>query len=107
MNEPELEREVRRLLVEHGLMLRAFHVPDARGMTRGLPDWIIIGRTVLWRELKSAHGGVRPEQWAIGDALLAAGEDWAIWRPADLASGRILAELQHAARPDKAGPPDE
>ncbi|MEU9022328.1 hypothetical protein [Actinomadura sp. NPDC048394] len=97
MSEEDLEREVRRLLVEHGLMLSSFHVPDSRGMTRGLPDWVIIGGHVLWRELKSATGGLRPEQWTIGHALLQAGQDWAVWRPRDLASGRIAAELQRAA----------
>lgn len=78
-------------------MLSSFHVPDSRGMTRGLPDWVIIGSRVLWRELKSAHGSLRPDQWAIGDALLTAGQDWAVWRPVDLASGRIGTQLRAAA----------
>lgn len=97
MTEIELEREVRRLLVEHGLHRVAFHVPDSRRMTPGLPDWLIIGRTVLWRELKDGHKGLSPEQWTVGHLLLQAGQDWKIWRPADYTAGRIDAELRAAA----------
>jgi len=97
MTEIELEREVRRLLVVHGLSGTAFHVPDSRRMQPGLPDWLIIGRTVLWRELKSPYGGLSREQWHVGHLLLQAGEDWKVWRPADFAAGRIEAELRAAA----------
>ncbi len=97
VTEVELEREVRRLLQVYRLQRVAFHVPDARRMTPGLPDWIIIGRRVLWRELKSAYGPVSREQRHVGYVLQAAGEDWAVWRPVDLHSGRIERELEGLA----------
>lgn len=98
VTETELEREVRRLLVVHGLARVSFHVPDSRRVTPGLPDWIIIGRTVLWRELKSPWGGLTREQWHIGHLLMEAGQDWAVWRPADYTSGRVEREIA-AVRP--------
>ena len=97
MTEVELEREVRRLLEVYHLGTAAFHVPDSRRMRSGLPDWIIIGRRVLWRELKSAYGAVSREQRHVGYLLQTCGEDWAIWRPADLHSGRIERELEGLA----------
>jgi len=97
MTEIELEREVRRLLVVHGLSKAAFHVPDSRRVTPGLPDWIIIGSRVLWRELKDPYDGLSQPQWHIGYLLLEAGQDWAVWRPADYATGRIDAELRALA----------
>lgn len=97
MTELELEREVRRLLEVYHLGRTAFHVPDSRRMRRGLPDWIIIGRRVLWRELKDAYKGLTSEQRHLGYVLQAAGEDWAVWRPVDLHSGRIERELDGLA----------
>lgn len=97
MTEVELEREVRRLLTVYRLQATSFHVPDARRMTPGLPDWIIIGRGVLWRELKDAYKGPTREQRHLGYVLQAAGQDWDIWRPRDLASGRIERELESIA----------
>lgn len=66
---------------------------------RGFPDLMIIGPGgVLYRELKSAAGmdpgrGLRPDQTTWKYRLLAAGLDWAIWMPRDLAIGRIESEL--------------
>lgn len=92
-----MEREVRRLLQVYRLGTTSFHVPDARRMTPGLPDWIIIGRRVLWRELKSDYGAVSREQTRMGYLLQAAGEDYAVWRPVDFHSGRIERELEGLA----------
>lgn len=97
MTEVELEREVRRLLQVYGLAKTSFHVPDSRGMQPGLPDWIIIGRRVIYRELKSAYGGLRAEQRHVGYLLQKAGDDWNIWRPVDLRSGRIEREIESVA----------
>jgi hypothetical protein len=68
----------------------------------GFPDLILVppqpGR-VLWRELKSNTGRLRPQQEAWGNRLLAVGEDWAVWRPADWDS-RIVPTLTFGrARP--------
>ncbi len=54
---------------------------------------------VLFRELKSAKGVLSPEQKVWLAALTAAGADAGVWKPADLASGRIEAELKAIRRP--------
>ncbi len=75
-----------------------FHVRDSRGMNKGLPDDIIIGpRGLLWRERKGPREDVTREQKLTGYTLRALGQDWAVWRPADLASGRIDRELEEIA----------
>lgn len=63
------------------------------GNGAGFPDLVIAGpRGVLFRELKRAKTNLTPQQkeWAM--ALAAA--DFAVWRPTDLASGRITRELR-------------
>lgn len=72
-----------------------YHHPDSRRSPAGLPDLILVGRRgILWRELKSADGTTNAEQDYAMWLLHEAGEDVAVWRPADLASGRIARELE-------------
>jgi hypothetical protein len=76
------------------LGVRYFHPYDSRRSVPGWPDVVFVGtRAICFRELKDEWGEVRPEQADWGRALRAAGQDWAVWRPSDLASGRIEAEL--------------
>jgi len=60
----------------------------------GFPDLVIIGRWVLWRELKVPPDTVTSEQRLLGYKLQRAGEDWKVWTPAELASGEIKRELE-------------
>lgn len=68
-----------------------FHDHDSRRNTRGLPDLILVhprtGRLVF-AELKTAAGRVRPEQKAWLAALGIRHEAY-LWRPADWFSGEI------------------
>lgn len=93
MTEAELEEHIQRQCER--LDIFRFHVRDSRrGMMRGLPDDILIGRRrVLWRELKSESGALTPDQRRVGSRLLLAGQDWGVWRPRDLASGIIASQL--------------
>lgn len=95
MTELELEREVRRLLQERGLY--GYHHPDSRragSSAAGFPDWVVLGKGgVLWRELKDPYRGLSQPQWDVAHLLQTARQDWAIWRPEHLHSGRIAAEL--------------
>jgi hypothetical protein len=91
MEEIELERRIRDLQGKYGLL--GFHCANSRGSVAGFPDWVIVGRAVLFRELKSAYGDTSTPQRAWGFALIHAGADYGIWRPGDLASGRIEREL--------------
>lgn len=66
-----------------------------QGDGKGYPDLTIVGPGgVLFRELKSAKGVASPEQKAWIVDLFRAGADAGIWKPADLRSGRIEAELR-------------
>lgn len=75
----------------------AYHTHDSRRSAPGFPDLVLVNtRTgrVLWRELKTNKGRVSPDQQAWLDGLTAVGMDACVWRPNDLDSGRILAELR-------------
>lgn len=93
MSEDELENRLRELLRVYRLY--GFHCRDARqSYGPGFPDWCIISpKGVLFRELKSQTGELKSSQRRVRDLLLAAGEDWSLWRPSDLRSGRVEAEL--------------
>lgn len=61
----------------------------------GFPDLVLVGpKGVLFRELKDATRKPSDKQIDVGKRLTVAGADFAIWRPADMQSGRILRELQ-------------
>lgn len=92
MTEQELQLAVARLCRVYGLYF--FHVPDSRRMTAGLPDCIIIGTKVLWRELKTEGSQLTSEQSLISWRLLAARQDFRVWRPRDLERGEIERELK-------------
>ena len=93
MTETDLERICRYLFRQRGLL--GYHVIDSRRNVtiRGWPDWSIVGSRVLFRELKTERGRLTADQADVGQAILRAGGDWAIWRPADLKSGLIETEL--------------
>lgn len=75
-----------------------FHPHDSRRSTPGWPDLAICGeRGFIVRELKSGTGTTTAAQDNWGWHLRNAGVDWDVWRPADLQSGRILAELRKIA----------
>jgi hypothetical protein len=71
-----------------------YHTFDSRRSARGWPDLALCGkRGFITRELKSDRGTLTAEQERWADRLRQAGISWAVWRPADLKSGRIQQEL--------------
>ena len=58
-----------------------WHDEDSRKNDAGLPDLLLIRRRLIWREIKTERGKLRPEQLAFGQRLLRAGQDWDCWRP--------------------------
>lgn len=72
-----------------------YHTYNSRGSNRGWPDLAICGwRKFILRELKSDRGELTDDQVRWAKRLQDAGQDWAVWRPTDLWSGRIQRELE-------------
>jgi len=97
VTEAAFQRAVLDLAAWHGYTL-VFHDNDPRRNRRGFPDLVLLrerdGR-LLFAELKSATGKVRPEQARWLAALQYGGALAFLWRPADLEDGtigRVLAE---------------
>ena len=73
---------------------RTYHTHDSRRSQAGFPDLVLVrGNHILWRELKTMTGRLRPEQHAWIDDLEHAGADVGIWRPIDWLNGTIDREL--------------
>jgi hypothetical protein len=64
---------------------------------KGWVDLVLVRDRVIYRELKSEHAKLTPEQETWGEWLLEAGCDWGVWRPHDWLDGRIEAELRRRA----------
>jgi hypothetical protein len=74
---------------------KVFHVSDSRRpgpngslvgdrLASGFPDLVLVGNgKVLFRELKTARGVVKPNQQEWLDVLVQNGADAAVWRPQD------------------------
>jgi hypothetical protein len=91
-----LETHLRKLMADLGLW--GFHPHTSQRSAKGWPDWVIIGpRKIIFRELKSEHGTLTPEQKQVGEMLQRAGQNWRVWRPSDLLSGQIAKELTEIA----------
>jgi hypothetical protein len=92
MTEAELQT-----CIEHAARYRgwrSYHTHDSRRSQAGFPDLVLVfGSRILWRELKSQTGRLRPEQQAWLDDLEAAGADTGIWRPIDWLDGTVEREL--------------
>lgn len=91
---PVSEKEFQRQLLQYARLCgwRVYHTRDSRGSQAGFPDLVLTrGGRLIFAELKSARGKVRPEQSDWLDALRAAGQVVYLWRPEDWSEiGRIL-----------------
>lgn len=61
-----------------------YHTHDSRRSEPGFPDLVIVGRKILYRELKTERGELTPEQRRWSAKIIAAGGDWQLWRPSDM-----------------------
>lgn len=91
--EAQLQNHVQQLLDAGGWTWH--HETDSRKSKAGFPDLVMVHpqHGVLWRELKTEKGRLRPDQTRWLDSLHSAGEDADVWRPRDVVSGRIREEL--------------
>src|SRR6185437_2712744 len=103
MTEKELLTEVVRLCQKYKLTYH--HQPDSRMMMGkpGLPDLIIVGKTLLFAELKTNYGQLSATQTDWRYSLQAAGCHWCKWTPADLDSGEVEHQLSKMM-PDRFSP---
>lgn len=62
---------------------RHYHTHDSRKSAKGFPDLVLVRERVLYVELKSEDGKLRPEQGPWLEALAAAGQEVYIWRPSN------------------------
>lgn len=70
----------------------AHHEYDSRRGTSGLPDLILLrAPRLVFAELKTNTGRVRPEQRQVMTDLAASGVEVGLWRPRDLST--VLAVL--------------
>lgn len=58
-----------------------WHDLDARRNAAGFPDYLLIRERVVWVELKSETGTVRPAQRKFAARLVRAGQEYHLWRP--------------------------
>lgn len=86
------EAAFQRLVIEIATLggWSAYHTHDSRRSNHGWPDLVLAHpqRGVIFCELKSANGRVRPEQQAWLDLLTSAlpnGTAVSLWRPDDMA----------------------
>lgn len=94
MREEDLEREVVKYARVLGLL--RYHTHRSQHSPAGFPDEVLVGSRVLFRELKRAGKDPTPAQQQWLDRLAATGQDVGVWRPEDLVSGRIMAEMRAA-----------
>lgn len=96
MTGAEIDAEIMKLLQKMPTVL-GYHHPDSRRATlKGFPDWVFIGRRVLYREVKGSSDDLSREQRRVGRALYLANADWEVWQPLDVRPGG-RAEMQLTA----------
>ena len=108
MTEEELGESVRDACNKLGLL--CYHTRDSRRSQAGFPDLVIAGghnpapelwlggwANVLFAELKTEGGKVRPSQEQWLRVLVGAGCNVHVWRPSDWLNDAILRELQALA----------
>lgn len=95
LTEAVFQRRIRTLCTLLGV--RVYHTHDSRRSDPGFPDLVILGPAgVVFAELKTNRGRVRPEQREWLDDLTRAGLAAYLWRPADwLHINEVLHDLAH------------
>jgi hypothetical protein len=61
-----------------------YHTVDSRKSNKGFPDLVLVRERVIYVELKTEKGRVRPEQQDWFELLALAGQEVYLWRPSDV-----------------------
>jgi hypothetical protein len=83
------EKDFQQMIIQAAELLgwQCYHVPDSRRVTSaGYPDLTLIhpgSASLLFVELKTERGKLRPEQRLWLETLRAAGVDVRVWKPHD------------------------
>jgi len=93
------ERDFQQMIIQAAELLGwvVYHTYDSRRCTPGYPDLTLIhpgSASLLFVELKTERGKLRPEQRLWLETLQAAGVDVRVWRPSDWDT--IVATLRRA-----------
>lgn len=96
MTGAEIDACIKKLLVQFPGII-GYHNPDSmRATVRGWPDWVFIGRRILYREIKGSNDDLSLHQRRVARAIMDARGDWEVWGPRDIKQGG-RAEMQLAA----------
>lgn len=68
-----------------------WRTPVSGPLGAGWPDLVLVRDRVIFAELKTDTGKVRPEQAEVGAVLAGAGVEWYLWRPKDLLTSIVPA----------------
>jgi hypothetical protein len=83
MSEREWQNKVREVCELYGWL--TYHTHDSRRSDAGFPDLVMVkGDRVVYAELKKETGKATAKQKEWLEALSAAGQEVALWRPSDL-----------------------
>jgi len=83
MNEKELQQTVLEMFGWHSWL--TYHTYDSRMSQPGFPDVVAVkGHRVVWMELKSKKGKIRPEQRVWLDQLVLSQSEVYLVRPSDM-----------------------
>ena len=88
MSEAEWQDVVEQFARLHGWWV--WHDNDPRRNREGFPDLVLIRERVVWAELKSDTGKLRPGQQAMIARLSAAAAEVHVWRPGDWSTVQTL-----------------
>lgn len=81
LSEKRFQSQVEQLAALKGWV--SWHDTDARRNRAGLPDLLLLRERLVFVELKSERGKLRPAQVVFLDRLRQAGQEVYVWKPSD------------------------
>jgi hypothetical protein len=93
LTEAEFQDVITGMCDELGILWHHCDAPYRCSGDNGFPDLILVGSLVMFVELKSWFGRLKPQQNAYASRLIDAGATYAVWKPRDLYNGVIDAAM--------------